>query len=61
MSPCGCNPIDCQDVKSNGHPSGVYRVYPAHGYSGFDVYCDMETDGGGWLVSYIKYYLNHDM
>ena len=55
VAPCGCSdfcyPRDCQDVKDIGHPSGVYRIYPAGMYSGFNVYCDMDTDGGGWLVS----------
>ena len=35
--------------------SGVYRVYPDGMYSGLDVYCDMETDGGGWLVRTIDW------
>ena len=44
-------PQDCQAVKDMGHHnSGVYHVYPGGVYSGFEVYCDMETDGGGWLV-----------
>ena len=56
MVSCVCNtrsyPRDCQDVKDNGHlTSGVYRVYPACAYIGLNVYCDMDTDGGGWLVS----------
>ena len=44
-------PQDCQAIKDMGHiNSGVYHVYPGGVYSGFEVYCDMETDGGGWLV-----------
>ena len=42
---------DCQDVKAQGFTeSGVYHVTPAGTYTGYDVYCDMDTDNGGWLV-----------
>ncbi|XP_038066389.1 microfibril-associated glycoprotein 4-like [Patiria miniata] len=31
--------------------SGIYTVYPeGFGNGGLRVYCDMETDGGGWIV-----------
>ncbi|XP_071806540.1 techylectin-5B-like [Asterias amurensis] len=30
--------------------SGIYTIYPAGLTDGVKVYCDMETDGGGWIV-----------
>ena len=45
-------PRDCQDIQSAGqNSSGVYHVTPRGTHNGFDVYCDMETEDGGWLVS----------
>ena len=47
-----CMPRDCLEVRDMGfNTSGVYPITPMGVYKGFDVYCDMETDNGGWLVS----------
>ena len=47
-----CMPRDCLEVRDMGFTtSGVHHVTPLGVYKGFDVYCDMETDNGGWLVS----------
>ncbi|GBM21712.1 Tenascin-R [Araneus ventricosus] len=44
-------PRDCSDHLLNGNSeSGVYPIYPNSQSVGVDVYCDMDTDGGGWTV-----------
>ncbi|XP_038055285.1 ryncolin-1-like isoform X2 [Patiria miniata] len=41
----------CQDFAMEGHVvSGIYTIYPTALSHGLQVYCDMETDGGGWIV-----------
>ena len=45
-------PSDCAEVlELGGTESGVYTIYPTYGEDPFFVFCDMETDGGGWTVS----------
>uniref|UniRef100_F6QEY7 Tenascin N n=2 Tax=Ornithorhynchus anatinus TaxID=9258 RepID=F6QEY7_ORNAN len=46
------HPSDCSQVQQNGNvASGMYTIY-LHGDAGrpLEVYCDMDTDGGGWIV-----------
>ncbi|XP_066269721.1 microfibril-associated glycoprotein 4-like [Branchiostoma lanceolatum] len=45
-------PHDCQDILGNVEttPSGLYMVYPRDSLGGFLVFCDMDTDGGGWTL-----------
>ena len=46
------NPVfrDCRDALNNSYTqSGVYTIQP-DSLPPFDVYCDMDTDGGGWTV-----------
>ena len=41
---------DCRDALNNNYTqSGVYTIQP-DSLPPFDVYCDMDTDGGGWTV-----------
>ncbi|XP_020783807.2 microfibril-associated glycoprotein 4-like [Boleophthalmus pectinirostris] len=45
-------PVDCSQIlKQNpGSASGVYTIYPFLPTFPVMVYCDMETNGGGWSV-----------
>ncbi|XP_076153580.1 microfibril-associated glycoprotein 4-like [Alosa pseudoharengus] len=45
------NLVDCADICNNGpQASGVYTIYPAGPNSAQYVYCDMDTEGGKWMV-----------
>lgn len=40
----------CADLYTSGiHESGIYRISPQPSIW-FPVWCDMETDGGGWTI-----------
>ena len=42
---------NCAEVyKSGGITSGVYRIKPDGAGPDFEVFCDQETAGGGWIV-----------
>ncbi|KAJ8034026.1 Ficolin-1 [Holothuria leucospilota] len=42
---------DCNDVRNAGNTrSDVYSIRPAGYGSSFDVFCNMDIDGGGWTV-----------
>ncbi|XP_053197818.1 microfibril-associated glycoprotein 4-like [Scomber japonicus] len=45
-------PLDCSDIRNNdkSRPSGVYTINPIGATSAVQVYCDMDSAGGGWTV-----------
>ncbi|XP_071949975.1 microfibril-associated glycoprotein 4-like [Antedon mediterranea] len=44
-------PRDCSEVLASGFgTSGKYEIKPTGDGKPFDVYCDMDTAGGGWTV-----------
>lgn len=44
-------PRDCSEILKTGITlSGVYHIFPAGIPSGVSVYCDLQTDGGGWTI-----------
>ena len=43
---------DCYDIREKGfYNNGLYAVFPANLGGSFQVYCNMQTAGGGWTVS----------
>ncbi|XP_023805551.2 microfibril-associated glycoprotein 4 isoform X2 [Oryzias latipes] len=48
----GVPPVDCSDIydQDNSRASGVHTVYPIEDTYGVQVYCDMDSLGGQWMV-----------
>ncbi len=51
-------PRDCYDILQAGNSvSGLHNIYPAYIEGPIQVFCDMDTDGGGWTVSWFTVFL----
>uniref|UniRef100_A0A667XE51 Fibrinogen-like 2a n=1 Tax=Myripristis murdjan TaxID=586833 RepID=A0A667XE51_9TELE len=51
LQPTAQSPRDCSDYNAlEGRKNGVYRVTPDPRNGTFEVFCDMESFGGGWTV-----------
>ncbi|KAK7090937.1 hypothetical protein V1264_010672 [Littorina saxatilis] len=46
----GNKPRNCVQAQRYSNESGVVTIYPDDDNSGLKVYCDQDTDKGGWLV-----------
>ena len=54
-------PEDCADLLRRGNKqSGVYEVFMRKTGRKLQVYCDMDTDNGGWLVGIDNHLLEQD-
>ena len=50
---------DCLDILKDGNTiSGVYEVYLDKAQKFVKIFCDLDTDNGGWLVrNYVRWHV----
>nr|XP_039256014.1 ficolin-1-A-like [Styela clava] len=49
-SPKNCKTVNREYAKISNTTGGVFDIYPELGDKPVEVYCDLVTDGGGWIV-----------
>lgn len=49
-------PRSCKEIRDKGESnSGIYKIKPEHASSAIMVYCDMQTNGGGWTYIHNRF------
>ncbi|XP_063933293.1 fibrinogen C domain-containing protein 1-A-like [Zophobas morio] len=49
-------PTNCKEIQTQGHNiSGIYTILPKYALEPFKVYCNMQSQGGGWTVIMNRY------
>nr|XP_039260839.1 microfibril-associated glycoprotein 4-like [Styela clava] len=49
-SPKSCTTVNREYAKIRNNTGGVFNIYPELGDKPVEVYCDLVTDGDGWIV-----------
>ena len=47
-----CNFVGMPQAKFRSGSGGVFDIFPFEEGQSMEVYCDLATDGGGWIVSF---------